>query len=135
MSDLAVEVGKLAGAFLRAPCLGEFSPFGGEFGKPPAIGEQLCHEGAETFDLVGGADGAALRAENVGGAHGWDAEHRQAGGHGFEQHQPLGFGDGGEGKQVGSRIAARQLFLPVEVAEEEDILGDAKAGGGFFVSR
>ena len=39
MSDLAIEVGKLAGAFGGTPRLGEFSPGNGEFGKPFLVGQ------------------------------------------------------------------------------------------------
>ena len=100
---------------------------GGELPAQAAVGDHVLDHGGEAGGRVGGDARTALGGEDVGGAHRRQGDHRQPGGHGFEQHQALGFGARGEHEHVGRRVAVGQALAALQVADEAHAAGEACA--------
>ena len=59
-----------------------------------------------------------MRAKNIDGSHFGDGNHRQTGGHRFQQYKTLRLGTRGKDKNVGRCVAGPQLGSSIEITDE-----------------
>jgi hypothetical protein len=114
------------------PFAGVDPGFLAESGPGHGVVQQIDQCAAKAGGIVRGDAAAAPGLEDVGGAHDRERHHRTALGHGFQQHQALGFRARGEHEGVGRRVGGGEFAAAIHVAEKADMVAQPEPRGLAF---